>query len=174
MGRTIKLLVVSVFLSPMLAASDVLPISFDPSPDSGTMPVDRSIFIRFSEPILPGIGNVHLINTNSGDTQIFDVKRYPEIEINDTELVITPTKALYSNTLYEVKIDSGALLSQTGAAYSGLDDYKFKTQVDLVFILVGYGSQSLYSGVEDFAQTAEKTISFLNQLSAGQINSFEI
>ena len=174
MKRTIKLLVVSVFLSPMLAASDVLPISFDPSPDSRTMPVDRSIFIRFSEPISPGIGNVRLIDTNSGDTQIFDVKRYPEIEINDTELVITPTKALNSNTLYEVKIDSGALLSQTGAAYPGLDNYKFKTQVDLVFILVGYGSQSLYPGIKDFAQTAEKTISFLNQLSAGQISSFEI
>ena len=75
MERTIKLLVVSVFLSPMLAASDVLPISFDPSPDSRTMPVDRSIFIRFSEPISPGIGNVRLIDTNSGDTQIFDVKK---------------------------------------------------------------------------------------------------
>ena len=61
-----------------------------------------------------------------------------------------------------------------GRVTAGLDNYQFKTQTDIAFLIVGYDDTSLYETVESFEASAKKTMSFLNSLSAGQISSYKI
>ena len=154
--------------SPVLS-----PVEFIPKQDSKTMDVKDGISVVFNRSIFRADGKIKLINVESGVTEEFDVKDSKRVTVDGNKLVLKPKKALISDKNYEVRIPVDALKDSDGNGYSGLDNYQFKTQIDVAFLLVGYDNTTLYETVESFEPSAKKTMSFLSSLSAGQIASYK-
>ena len=149
------------------------PVEFIPNNNSKTMGVKDGITVVFNRPVFSADGEIELINMESGSSEQFDVKDSERVEINGTKLTVRPEKALISDKDYKLRIPADALKDSEGNGYGGIDNYQFKTQVDIAFLLVGYGDTTLYETTESFEANAQKFISFLNSLSAGEISSYK-
>ena len=149
------------------------PVEFIPNKNSKTVNVKDGITVVFNRPIFPADGKIELINMESGASEQFDVSNSAKVKINGTNLMVQPKIALMSNNNYKFRIPDGALKDSEGQDYAGFDDYQFKTQTDIAFLLAGYGDTTLYETTESFDANAQKFMSFLNSLSAGEISSFK-
>ena len=168
------LLTFNLLSAKTLDKSPVLsPVEFMPKKDSKTMDVNDGISVVFNRSIFRADGKIELINVESGVVEEFDVKDSKKVTVDGNKLVLKPEKALVSDKNYEVRIPVEALKDSDGNGYSGLNNYQFKTQIDVAFLLVGYDNTTLYETVESFEPSAKKTMSFLNSLSAGQIASYK-
>ena len=149
------------------------PVEFIPNKNSKTMGVKDGITVVFNRPVFSADGEIELINMESGSSEQFDVKDPARVEINGTKLTVRPEKALISDKDYKLRIPADALKDSEGNGYGGIDNYQFKTQVDIAFLLAGYGDTTLYETTESFEANAQKFISFLYSLSAGEISSYK-
>ena len=131
------------------------------------------ITVVFNRPVFSADGEIELTNMESGSSEQFDVKDSERVEINGTKLTVRPEKALISDKDYKLRIPAHALKDSEGNSYGGIDNYQFKTQVDIAFLLAGYGDTTLYETTESFEANAQKFISFLYSLSAGEISSYK-
>ena len=155
-------------------SSALSPVEFIPKKNSKSMGVTDKITVMFNRSIFRENGKIELINVESGAIEKFDINDSTKVEIDGTKLSLQPEKALISDKNYTVRIPYGTLKDSEGQGYGGLDNYQFKTQTDIAFLIVGYDDTSLYETVESFDPSAKKTMSFLNSLSAGQISSYKI
>ena len=151
----------------------ISPTNFIPKVNSKTMGVRDKITVEFNRPIFRGDGKIVLTNAESGVTEKFDIRDSTKVIVDGAKLVLNPEKALISDKNYEVRIPADVLRDSEGNGYAGLNNYQFKTQIDIAFLLVGYNSTTLYETAESFDPNAKKGISFLNSLSAGQITSYK-
>ena len=151
----------------------ISPTNFIPKVNSKTMGVRDKITVEFNRPIFRGDGKIVLINAESGVTEEFDIRDSTKVIVDGAKLVLNPEKALISDKNYEVRIPADVLRDSEGNGYAGLNNYQFKTQIDIAFLLVGYNSTTLYETAESFDPNAKKGMSFLNSLSAGQITSYK-
>ena len=149
------------------------PVEFNPKKNSKTMDVKNGITVVFNRSIFRADGKIELINVDSGAAEEFDIKDSKKVSVDGTKLVLNPEKALISDKNYRVRIPVGALKDSEGNGFTGLDNYNFKTQIDIAFLLVGYNNTTLYETVESFEPSAKKSMSFLSSLSAGQISSYK-
>ena len=154
-------------------SSALRPVEFIPTENSKTMGVKDNITVVFSRSIYRANGKIELVNVESGASEEFDIKDSTKVKIDGTKLSLQPEKALISDKNYTVRIPAGTLIDSEGQGYAGLDNYQFKTQTDIAFLLVGYGGTTLYETVESFEPSAKTTMSYLNSLSAGQISSYK-
>lgn len=149
------------------------PVEFIPNKNSKTVDVKDGITVVFNRPVFPADGKIELINMESGVSMQFDVKDSVKVKIKGTNLTVQPDTALISDKNYKLRIPDGALKDSEGKGYAGFDNYHFKTQTDIAFLLAGYGDTTLYETIESFDTNAQKFMSFLNSLSAGEISSYK-
>ena len=154
-------------------SSALSPVEFIPKKNSKTMGVKDKITVVFNKSIFRANGKIELVNVESGASEKFDIKDSLKVKIDGTKLSLQPEKALISDKNYTVRIPVGTLRDSEGQDYAGLDNYQFKTQTDIAFLLVGYGDTTLYDTAESFEPSARTTMSYLNSLSAGQISSYK-
>ena len=147
------------------------PVKFEPQKNARIMPVESNIIVTFDKPIYRGEGKIELVDSESQVVEIFNVKDSTQLNIEGYKLVLDPDSVLNSDQNYKIKIPAGAVVDKDGSEYLGLDDYNFKTQIDIAFLLTGYDGNTLYETAESFNQNAKKIISFLGSLSAGEIAS---
>ena len=109
------------------------PVEFIPNKNSKTMGVKDGITVVFNRPVFSADGEIELINMESGSSEQFDVKDSERVEINGTKLTVRPEKALISDKDYKLRIPADALKDSEGNGYGGIDNYQFRTQVDIAF-----------------------------------------
>jgi hypothetical protein len=148
-----------------------IPVKFEPEKNSRIMPVESNITITFNKLIYRGEGEIELVNSELETIEVFNVNDSTELKIDGYKLVLEPKGVLNSDQNYKVKIPVGAVIDENGSQYVGLDDYNFKTQIDIAFLLSGYNGKTLYETADSFKPNATKISSFLGSLSAGEIRS---
>lgn len=147
--------------------------SFSPAKNSKEMPVDNNIVITFSENISRGSGRIELVDSLDEVVETFDITQSDRLIFSGKQLTINPTSILSSNSEYSVTVPSGAVSSTSSGSSSAVNNYSFRTQTDIAFLLVGYNNSTFYETNDAFKTNADKALSFLNTLSFNQISSYE-
>ena len=110
--------------------------SSSPSDDASNVSVSSDIVLTFNEVVDAESGNIHIINTSTGEPIAIDVTGVSLSGSGTTEITINPSSNLKDETSYHVKIDATAFDDVAGNSYAGISSstvLNFSTKPGEVF-----------------------------------------
>ena len=95
--------------------------SSTPSDDATAVAIDSNIVLTFSEVVQAGTGNI-IISDGTDDTRTITITDSSQVTFDGSLVTINPTNDLQTGTLYNVKIDNGAITDDAGNAFAGISE----------------------------------------------------
>lgn len=100
--------------------ADPFLVSASPSDNERDVSNDSVLVLEFTEEVEAGEGFLTLVNRDTGEKTLIDVTDERLVQVNGTEIVVTPPAHLDADSRYYVEIEDGAFVDLDGNGFEGI------------------------------------------------------